>query len=88
MKRFITFLSPNKKVIGAVITLIVAGAFFRWEVREVNDAQAGKPIACYRGVVFPWQTCGASGGGKPVNFHVRHWLFYGLVKIEATGTTY
>lgn len=88
MKRFISFPSRNKKVIGLATALIVIGAFFRWEVREVDDGLTGKPITRYRGIVFPWQPCGASGGGKPIRFHVRHWLFYGLVKVEATGTAY
>lgn len=43
----------------------------------------------YRGIVFPWQPCGVrTGGNKPIYFRVRHWLAYGLVRIEATGQAY
>jgi hypothetical protein len=39
--------------------------------------------------VFPWQPCGVrTGGSKRINFHVTHWLAYGLVRVEATGQTY
>jgi len=67
--------------------LLAAGACFRWEVREVDDARIGQPITRYHGVVLPWQPCGASGNGSLINFHVRHWLCYGLIKVEATGQT-
>jgi hypothetical protein len=87
MKRFLGFLSSHKLAIAVSVLLLIAGAFFRWEVREVNDARTGQAITRYRGIVFPWQPCGATGNGTPINFRVRHWLCYGLVKLEATGTT-
>ena len=87
MKRFFGFLSRHKKGIVLSLVLVAFGACFRWEVRAVDDARTGKPVARYRGVVFPWQPCGASGGGKLINFEVRHWLCYGLVRMEAKGQT-
>ncbi|MBN1125387.1 MAG: hypothetical protein JXA82_10290 [Sedimentisphaerales bacterium] len=88
MSRFFRYLWRKKKIIGVVLLLIVVGGFFRWEVREVDDAKTGAPIVRSRGIVFPWQECGMStGGNRLVNFHVRHWLCYGLVKVEATGQT-
>ena len=87
MKRLLGFLFCHKKGIIFSIALLALGACFRWEVREVNDARTGQPITRYHGVVFPWQPCGAGGGGTLINFHVRHWLCYGLVKLEATGQT-
>jgi hypothetical protein len=88
MKRITRFISRNKRAIGVAMLLVFVGALFRWEIREVDDGMTGKPITRYRGMVFPWQPCGASGGGKQVHFRVQHWLFYGLVKLEAVGTTY
>lgn len=87
MKRFLEFLSCHKKGIAVSLVLLTVGACFRWEVREVDNARTGQAIARYHGVAFPWQACGASGGGTPINFHVRQWLCYGLIKLEATGTT-
>ena len=86
MKRLLGFLSRHKKGIAVSLVVLTIGAFFRWEVREVDNAGTDQPITRYRGVVFPWQQCGASGGGTAIKFHVRHWLCYGLIKLEATGT--
>lgn len=88
MKRIVHYVNRKKKVIGIIAGLIVLGAFFRWEVREVNDATTGKPIERYRGIVFPWRPCGVNCyGDRLVSFHVRHWLVYGLAKIDAKGQT-
>lgn len=86
-ERFAGVLSRHRKAIGVCLGLLAVGACLRWEVRDVNDARTGKPITHYRGVVPPWQPCGASGGGTLINFHVRHWVCYGLIKVEATGQT-
>jgi hypothetical protein len=69
------------------IALLTLDACFRWEVSEINDARTSKLISRYNGVVPPWQPCGATGGGTLINFHVRHWLCYGLIKVEARGQT-
>jgi hypothetical protein len=81
------FVSRHRRGVAVFVTLFIVGACFRWEVREVNDARTGQPVTRYRGIVFPWQPCGASGRDRAVNFHVRHWLCYGLVQLEATGQT-
>jgi hypothetical protein len=83
-----TILPPHKAII-LTAGLVVLGAFFRWEVRAVDDGQTGEPLARYRGVVWPWQSCGVrAGGNRLIKFHVRHWCCYGLVKVEATGSTF
>jgi hypothetical protein len=89
MRRWFSLLSRHKKAIASSLGLLVLGALFRWEVREVDDAQTGAPLTRYQGVVLPGQPCGVrTGGGKPINFHVKHWLAYGLVRVEANGQTY
>jgi hypothetical protein len=91
MRRFLRFLPDHKKTVALVVSLLVAGSFFRWEDKQVTDARTGQPLAAYRGVAFPWQPCGPGNVQAPkrttINFHVRHWVFYGLLKIEATGQT-
>jgi hypothetical protein len=87
MKQLLGFLARHKKGLALSFALLAAGACCRWEVRVVDDARTGQPITRYRGIVFPWQPCGASGGGTLINFHVRHWLCYGLVRVEAKGQT-
>jgi hypothetical protein len=87
LKRIAGFLHRRRKAVTLSVVLLAIGASFRWEVREVNDARTGKPISRYQGIVFPWEPCGASGGGTLVDFHVRHWLCFGLVKVEARGQT-
>ncbi len=87
MKQSLAFLSRHRKGMILSLALFAVGACFRWEVAEVDDARTGQPIARHHRVVFPWQPCGASGGGNLINFHVRHWLGYGLIKVEATGQT-
>lgn len=68
---------------------LLVGAFFRWEEKEITDAETGKLITQYHGITFPWQACGPGTrfGSKRINFHVQHWVFYGLVRLEATGQT-
>ena len=88
MKTIIAYLSRHTKAIVITITVIIIGASFRWEVRDVDDAQTGKLITHYQGIAFPWQRCGASGGGQPIKFHVHQWLCYGLVSVDAKGMTY
>ena len=91
MKRFRKLLSDHKKTIVLAVSLLVVGSFFRWEDKQVTNARTGKQVVAYRGIVFPWQPCGPGSvtapKGTTIDFHVRHWLFYGLVKIEATGQT-
>ncbi len=88
MKRFVAFVGRNKKITYLVAVLVIAGAFVRWEVREVDDATTGNPIERYRGIVAPWRACGIDGGGdRLVNFHVRHWLVYGLSTIDTRDQT-
>ena len=87
MRRVLGFLARHKRGVALSLVLLVVGACFRWEIAEIDDARTGLRIASYHGVVFPWQPCGASGGGRLVNFHVRHWLCYGLIKVEAKGQT-
>ena len=87
LRRFVGFLSCHRKAIAVCLVAITIGACFRWEVRAVDDARTGKPITRYRGVVLPWEPCGASGGGTLINFQVRQWLCYGLIKVEAKGQT-
>ena len=87
MKRLIAFLSAHRKRLAALLSILVIGAFFRWEIREIDDAGTGVPITRSRGVVFPWQPCGASGNGRAIKFHVTQWVCYGLIKVEASGTT-
>ena len=89
MNQIRAFLSRNGKLIAFVVGLLVAGALFRWEIREIDDAHTGKRLTTYHGIAFPWQACGPGTGheNRLINFHVRHWLLYGLVKIEATGQT-
>ena len=87
MRRFLGFLAPHKKGITLALILLAVGACFRWEVREVDDARTGQPITSYHGVAVPWQPCGANGNGRLINFHVRQWVCYGLIKVEAKGQT-
>jgi hypothetical protein len=87
MKQFLGFLSRHKQGITASLLILFIGACFRWEVREVDNARTGQPITRYHGIVFPWQPCGANGAGTLINFHVRHWLCYGTIKVEAKGQT-
>lgn len=87
MKGVIRSLSRHKRGIALCLVLLAVGACFRWEVAEIDNARTGQPIARHHRVVFPWQPCGATGGGTLIDFHVRHWLCYGLVQVEATGQT-
>ncbi len=87
MKRLAHFFARHKKAIVAAVALVIAGAFFRWEIREVNDAATGQAITRYTGLAWPWQTCGARGEGRAIKFHVHQWLAYGLISVEARGTT-
>ena len=87
MKRFFAFVARHRRGRVLAVALLAAGACFRWEVAEIDDAKSGQRIATHHRVVPPWHPCGASGGGRLINFHVRHWLCYGLVQIEATGQT-
>jgi hypothetical protein len=87
MKQMLEGLSRGKKAMIIALGLLAVGACVTWEVREVDNARTGQPITRSRGIVLPWQTCGASGRGTLVNFHVRQWMWYGLVKMEATGQT-
>jgi hypothetical protein len=87
MKRLLGFLARHKKGVALALALLAVGACFRWEVAEIDDARTGQRITSHHRVVVPWQACGASGGGRLVNFHVRHWLCYGLIKVEAIGQT-
>ena len=86
MSKVISYISRHKTFIGVVIVLVAIGATFRWEVREVDDANTGQPIIHHRGIAFPWQRCGASATGTPVRFHVQQRLCYGLVREEAQGS--
>jgi hypothetical protein len=86
MKPLLGFLSRHKTAV-TILVLLVFGALLRWEVREVKDAANGQLVASYHGVVMPWRPCGASGGGRLVDFRVQHWLCYGLIKLEARGRT-
>jgi hypothetical protein len=89
MKRRFSFLVRPRPAIAVSLALLVMGGFFRWEVRQVDDAATGVAVSRYRGLVFPWQPCGVrTGGSRRINFHVTHWLAYGLVRVEATGQTY
>jgi hypothetical protein len=84
-----TFPSRHKKTFAAALVLLMVGAFFRWEIREVDNAQTGAPLVRYTGVTWPWQPCGVrTGGSTRINFYVKQWLFYGFVRIEARGQTY
>jgi hypothetical protein len=85
--RLVGFVSCHKKGIALSGMLLIAGACLGWEIREVDDARTGKPITRSQGIIFPWQPCGAKGRGTQINFHVRQWLCYGLIKLEATGQT-
>ncbi|HEY5914445.1 MAG TPA: hypothetical protein VJA21_27970 [Verrucomicrobiae bacterium] len=87
MKRFVSLFSGHKKAILITIVFLGAGACFRWEAAEIDDASTGQRITSHHRPVFPWTPCGATGGGRLINFHVRHWLCYGLVRVEATGQT-
>lgn len=90
MKRAVFFLTSNKRMIAIVAIVLIVGAFFRWEVKEVDDPKTGKRITTYHGIVFPWEPCGPGNihANGMINFHVRHWVFYGFVRIEATGQTF
>lgn len=85
--RFVGFVARHKRGVLLSVMLLMAGACLGWEVREVDDARTGKRITRSQGIIFPWQPCGANGRGTRINFHVRQWLCYGLVKLEATGQT-
>ncbi|MDB6056773.1 MAG: hypothetical protein JWO95_617 [Verrucomicrobiales bacterium] len=88
MEKIYACLSRHLKTVVITIAILIVGASFRWEIRDVDDAQSGKLITHYQGIAFPWQGCGANGGGKPIRFHVHQWLCYGVVSIEAKGMTY
>lgn len=90
MKRFISVMSHHKRRILFVLGVAVVGAFFRWEVKEVVDAQTGRLVAQHRGIALPWQACGPgmAFGKTRINFHVRHWIAYGLIQVEARGQTF
>jgi hypothetical protein len=81
------FLKRHRKGLILTLVLLVVGACFRWEVAQIDDANTGQRIASHHRLVPPWQACGASGGGRLINFHVRHWACYGLITVEATGQT-
>jgi hypothetical protein len=88
MKRFLRFLAYHKNAIILSFVLLAVGASFRWEVAEIDDATTRQRITTQHRVVLPWTPCGATtGGGRLVNFRVRHWQCYGLVRAEATGQT-
>jgi hypothetical protein len=92
MKRFYQFLNKHKKAVALAVGLLAVGSLFRWEDKQVTDAQTGRQVAAYRGIAFPWQPWDRGSihqlpKGTTINFHVRHWLLYGLLKIEATGQT-
>jgi len=88
MKRLLRFLAHHKKGLILSFVLLAAGASFRWEVAEIDDATTGQRITTHHHVVLPWTPCGATtGGGRLINFRVRHWQYYGLVKMEAAGQT-
>ncbi len=87
MNQLLAIVSRHKKRVVLWLVLVAVGACFRWEVAEIDDARTGQPIARHHRVVFPWQPCGATGGGTLINFHVRHWLCYGLIRVEASGQT-
>lgn len=85
MKPSLELLRRRRKAALLVSGALAVGACFRWEVSEIADARTGQPIATHHRLVVPWQACGAHGDGRLINFHVRHWLCYGLVKVEAIG---
>ena len=91
MKRIRRFLIDCKKATALAVGLLIVGSFFRWEDKQLTNAQTGQQVASYRGIAFPWQPCGPgavqSPKGTTINFRVRHWVFYGLIRIEATGQT-
>ena len=91
MKRIRRFLIEHKRAVALAVGFLIVGSPFRWEDKQVTNARTGQQVASYRGVALPWQPCGPgsvkSPKGTTINFHVRHWVFYGLVKIEATGQT-
>jgi hypothetical protein len=87
MRRFLRFLARHKQGVILSLVLLAVGACFRWEIAEVDDASTGQHITSHHRVVLPWTPCGASGGGRLVKFHVRHWLCYGLIRLEARGQT-
>ncbi|HEY1171362.1 MAG TPA: hypothetical protein VGH19_08350 [Verrucomicrobiae bacterium] len=82
-------LSRRSKVIALTLTLLILGAFFRWETKKIVEADTGKLITQREGIAFPWQLCGPRTyhGTTRINFHVRQWLCYGLIRLEATGQT-
>jgi hypothetical protein len=89
MKHLCRFLCNRKQAIALVIGLLIAGAFFRWEKKETTEAGTGKLITQREGIALPWQACGprTSFGTTRINFHVRQWLCYDLIRVEATGQT-
>ena len=92
MKRFYQFLMGHKKAIALAVGLLAVGSLLRWEDKQVTDARRGRQVATYRGIAFPWQPWDRGNirqlpKGTTINFHVRHWLLYGLLKMEATGQT-
>ena len=82
-------ISRHKKAITIVLSLLVIGALFRWETKEITEADTGKLITQREGIALPWQACGPRTpfGTTRINFHVRQWLCYGLIRVEATGQT-
>jgi hypothetical protein len=89
MKQLSTFLSHHKKAVALTAALLVTGAFFRWEEKEVIETETGKLVSVREGIALPWQYCGPRmpSGTTRINFHVRQWMCYGLVRVEATGQT-
>lgn len=82
--------SRRRKWVLIVPTLLIIGAFFRWEIKDVTDAETGKQLVNYTGPAFPWQPCGpgrVNHIGK-VKFTVRHWVCYGFIRLKSTGETY
>jgi hypothetical protein len=91
MSRVLGYLAGHKRGVALSLVLLVVGACFRWEKAEIDDARTGERIASHHRAVFPWQPCLAAlpreRSGRLINFHVRHWLCYGLIKVEAKGQT-
>ena len=91
MRRVLGYLARHKRGVALSLLLLVVGACFRWEIAEIDDARTGECIASHHRAVFPWQPCLAALGrersGRLINFHVRHRLCYGLIKVEAKGQT-
>ena len=87
MRRFLRFLGRHKRHMILAMVLLAVGACFRWEISKVDDARTGQRLPSHHRVVVSWHAFGANGDGRLISFHVRHWLWYGLVKVEARGQT-